>query len=138
MAAAHSTRFTAGFCACALATLLLLAGCSRSEKGSPLPEGHVECPALMEEQAPETQCVAPEHAQRLGAACSAHGGTCVLPGGGLFPMVDGVIDCPVVSAAPGATDPTFPYTPPCVRKSIGGGAYYVYDGNGVLIGGGTP
>lgn len=103
----------------------------------PLFEGHVECPKAMSEQYPGTRCVAPEYAQRLGAACSAHGATCVLAGGGLF-SADGIVECPVVHSAPGSTDPTMTYTPPCVRKSIGGGAYYIYDGNGVLIGGGTP
>jgi hypothetical protein len=117
--------------------LVLVAGCTGGgEKAEPLPDGHVPCPPELIEQSPGAQCVAPEHAQRLGAACSAHGATCVL--GGILPIPDGIIDCPVVYPAPGSTDPGIVYTPPCVRKSLGGGAYYIYDGNGLLIGGGTP
>lgn len=62
---------------------VLLGGCTDgTETGEPLPEGRVECPAAMTEQFPGIQCVAPEHAVRLGAGCSAHSDTCVLPRGG--------------------------------------------------------
>lgn len=133
-----ATQWSRLFCmgVFALVTCLALAGCTAAETGAPLPEGHVQCPAMMRKQAPETQCVAPDDAQRLGAACSAEG-VCVVVGGA-GSTADGVVDCPIVHAAPRSTDPTFIYTPPCVRKSLPGGAYELYDGNGILIGAGTP
>jgi hypothetical protein len=136
MVATRCTRLSR-MSTCAIIACLVLAGCTRAETGAPLPEGHVECPAPMQKQAPDTQCVAPEAAQRLGASCSSDG-TCVISDQVTNGEPDGIIDCPVVHSAPGSTDPTIVYTPPCVRKSLGGGAFYIYDGNGVLIGGGTP
>lgn len=120
---------------------VLLAGCTDAGTGGPLPEGHVECPALMKKQAPETQCVAPGQAQRLGASCSSETGACVLVPGKVQPPAvepDGVVECPVGPVYPD-TGQQIVYTPPCSRqRTDSSGAYYVYDGNAVLIGGGTP
>ena len=94
----------------------------------------------MREQAPETQCVTPGQAQRLGASCSSKTGTCVLvPGKALPPTVepDGVIECPLAPMNPAAGERAV-YTPPCTRQSQGSSGFLVYDGRGVVVMAGTP
>lgn len=53
-------------------------------------------------------------------------------------QADGVVECPRGPFNP-ATGEQIVYTPPCTRQRIGNsGAYYLYDGNGVLFGSVTP
>lgn len=99
-------------------------------------EGHVECPQPLKTAVPQAQCVAPEHAQRLGASCSADG-TCVMLDAMPLPR-DGIVECPL-GPIDLATGQQVVHTPPCTRQYRDkSGAYYLYDGNGVLFGGGTP
>lgn len=118
---------------------VLLGGCTGeppasvpvAETEGPLPEGHVECPQPLEAALPQAQCVAPEHAQRLGASCSADG-TCVLrlgPEASGFPLQG---DIPIA-----CSDWT---TPPCVSRPISptSSVRQFIDAEGRVFGGGTP